>query len=35
MQVIVTVKAMTGLVEIGQYIAQDNPAAADVLIDRL
>ena len=35
MQVIVTVKAMTDLVDIGQYIAQNNPAAADVLIDRL
>lgn len=35
MEVIVTVKAMTDLVEIGHYVAQDNPAAANALIDRL
>ena len=35
MKVIVTVKALTELIEIGRYVAEDNPAAAAALVERL
>ncbi|MDB5655133.1 MAG: putative plasmid stabilization protein [Tardiphaga sp.] len=35
MRVIVTVKAKMDLIEIARYVAEDNPAAADAIVDRL
>jgi toxin ParE1/3/4 len=34
-RVIVTVKAKMDLIEIARYVAEDNPAAADAIVDRL